>query len=44
MKIRKGQQFYFMDCNFTATAHMHHTHLVLDEKYVPRDDNKKGVL
>jgi hypothetical protein len=21
--------------NFTATAHMHHTHLFLDENYVP---------
>jgi hypothetical protein len=30
--------------NFTATTHIHHTHLVLDENYVPKDDNENTVF
>jgi hypothetical protein len=30
--------------NLTMTAHMYHTHLVLDENYVPQDDNEKAVF
>jgi hypothetical protein len=30
--------------NFTATVHMHNMHLVLDENYIPQDDNEKAVF
>jgi hypothetical protein len=30
--------------NSTATAHMLHTHLTLDENNVPQDDNEKAVF
>jgi hypothetical protein len=37
---------YFNSWNpcFVATAHMHHTQLVLDEKYVPKDDVAKAAF
>jgi hypothetical protein len=39
--LTKDSVFSSWNRNFTATAHMHHMHLVLDEMYVPQDDNKK---
>jgi hypothetical protein len=37
---------YFTTCNrgFVATAHMHHTHQVLDQVYVPRSETEVSVF
>jgi hypothetical protein len=42
--LTKDSGFSLWNRNFTATAHMHHKHLVLDENYVPQDDNEKAVF
>jgi hypothetical protein len=42
--LTKDSGFTSWNRNFAATAHMHHMHLVLDENYVPQDDNEKAVF
>jgi hypothetical protein len=42
--LTKDSGFSAWNRNFTATAHMHHTHLFLDEKYIPQDDIEKAVF
>jgi hypothetical protein len=42
--LNDGKYFNSWNCGFVAAAHMHHTHLVLDEKYVPKGDVAKAAF
>jgi hypothetical protein len=42
--LKDGKYFNSWNRGFVATARMHHTHLVLDEKYVPKDDVAKAAF
>jgi hypothetical protein len=39
--LTKDSSFSSWNRNFTATAHIHHTHLVLAENYVPKMTMKR---
>jgi hypothetical protein len=36
--LKDDKYFNLWNCGFVATAHMHHTHHVLDENYTPKND------
>jgi hypothetical protein len=42
--LKDDKHFNSWNCGFVATAHMHHTHLVLDEGYCPLNDIDVAVF
>jgi hypothetical protein len=42
--LTKDEPFSNWNQGFSATAHMHHTHVVLDEYYVPQDDSATAIF
>jgi hypothetical protein len=42
--LKDDKYFTIWNRGFVATAHMHHTHQVLDESYVPRSETKVSVF
>ena len=42
--LKDDKFFNTWNRGFVATAHMHHTHLVLDEGYFPKTDNERAVF
>ena len=42
--LKDDKYFNSWNRGFVATAHMHHTHLVLDENYVPKNDTERDVF
>jgi hypothetical protein len=42
--LKDDKYFNSWNRGFVATAHMHHTHLVLDENYVPKNDMEFAVF
>jgi hypothetical protein len=42
--LKDDKGFRFWNCGFVSKAKMHHTHLVLDETYVPKTDEEKAVF
>jgi Reverse transcriptase (RNA-dependent DNA polymerase) len=42
--LKDDKFFNTWNRGFVATAHMHHTHLILDEGYYPKTDNERAVF
>ena len=42
--LKDDKYFSSWDRGFVATARMHHTHLILDEAYTPKDDMEAAVF
>ena len=42
--LKEDKYFNSWNRGFVATAHMHHTQLVLDENYIPKTDIEKGLF
>jgi hypothetical protein len=42
--LKEYKHFDLWNKGFVATAHMHHTHVVLDESYVPSNKVEKAVF
>lgn len=42
--LKDDKYFNSWNRGFVATAHMHHTHLVLDENYIPKNDVEIAVF
>jgi hypothetical protein len=42
--LKDDKYFTTCNCGFVATAHMHHTHQVLDEVYVPISETEVSVF
>jgi hypothetical protein len=42
--LKEDKHFNVWNRGFVATTHMHHTHLILDEAYVPKTADEKGLF
>jgi hypothetical protein len=42
--LKDDKGFRIWNCGFVSKAKMHHTHLVLDETYAPKNNEEKAVF